>query len=57
MLRVAAKFKQPVLPGDDAVTLCAEVQQRRNICLGNVELSLGGRTVAEVRPMILVLPN
>jgi 3-hydroxymyristoyl/3-hydroxydecanoyl-(acyl carrier protein) dehydratase len=57
MLRVAAKFKHPVLPGDDKVALYAEVQQRRNICLGTVELSSRGRTVAEVRPMILVLPD
>lgn len=57
MIRVAAKFKHPVLPGDDTVTLFAKVQQRRNICLGEVELSSGGRTVAEVRPLIIVLPD
>ena len=55
MLRVEAKFKTPVLPQDGTVILRAVVQQRRNICLGRVELRVGERGVAEVRPMIMVL--
>jgi len=57
LLKVAAKFKSAVLPSDRLVILTVFVQRRKNICLGTVDLSAGGRSVAEIRPMIIVLPG
>ncbi len=57
MLRVSAKFKSPVLQGDGTITFRAEVHQRKNICLGTVEVNSGDRAVAEVRSMIMILPS
>ena len=56
MLRVAAKFKSPVLQGDGPITFRANVHQRKNICLGIIAVKSGERAVAEVRAMIIVLP-
>ena len=57
LLKIAAKFNSAVLPGNRLVTLRGYVQRRKNICLGTVDLSVEGRCVAEVRPMLIVLPD
>ena len=55
MMKVGAKFKSPVLPEDRVVALTAVVQQRKNICLGVVDLAVGERSIAQIKLMIIVL--
>jgi len=57
LLRVTAKFKNPALATDRIVTVEAIVQQRKTICLGTVDLTVLGRSVAEIKLMIIVLPS
>jgi 3-hydroxyacyl-[acyl-carrier-protein] dehydratase len=57
MLRVSAEFRNPVGPGDGLVRLTAVTQRRRNICRSTVQISVGARFIAEIKPMIMVLPG
>lgn len=57
MLRVTAKFKNPVTPGDGTVVIRTVVHRRKSVCIGEVLLEVNGHGVAEVRPMIMILSD
>ena len=57
LVKVSAKFESPVLPQDQTVTLAATVRQRRNICIGIVDLFVSQRAVARIRPMVIIVPH
>ena len=55
MVKVEAKFENPVLPQDTTVLVKTTVRQRKNLCAGEVELFVAERKVAVVSPMIIVI--
>ena len=57
LVRVKGEFEHPVLPDQGAVILSATVRQRKNVFLGNVEILVSGRKVAEVKPVVVVIPR
>ena len=48
LARVGASFKSAVRPEDGVLSFVGKIRQRRNICVGIVELFCGTRSVAEV---------
>jgi 3-hydroxymyristoyl/3-hydroxydecanoyl-(acyl carrier protein) dehydratase len=57
MVKVQATFENPVLPEDHVVILSGTVRQRKNICMGRVELTAGGKKVAEIHPVLIIVPE
>lgn len=57
LVKVTATFQSPVLPHNQTVTLKAKVRRRKNICIGEVKLSVKERQVAEITPIIVVIPE
>ena len=57
MVRVKAKFENPVLPEHKTVKVIASVRQRKNVFLGNVELFVSEQKAAEIKPVIIIIPN
>jgi len=55
MARVDAEYKSPVTPQDGVLTLVATIRQKRGICLGSVEMRVGDRVAATIRPVIAVV--
>jgi 3-hydroxymyristoyl/3-hydroxydecanoyl-(acyl carrier protein) dehydratase len=48
LARVKASFASGVRPGDGILSFVGKIRQRRNICVGSVELFCGERPVATV---------
>jgi 3-hydroxymyristoyl/3-hydroxydecanoyl-(acyl carrier protein) dehydratase len=48
LARVKASFASAVRPGDGILSFTGKIRQRRNICVGAVELFCGDRRVATV---------
>lgn len=48
LARVKSSFSSEVRPADGTLSILARLRRRRNICVGNVKLSVGPRQVAEV---------
>jgi 3-hydroxymyristoyl/3-hydroxydecanoyl-(acyl carrier protein) dehydratase len=57
LARVKAEFENPVLTHDQTVRLVGTVRQRRNIYLGSVGLYVRDRKVAQVNPMVVLIPR
>ena len=57
MANVSAEFSSPIVPTDLVVTFNARVRQRKNMCLGKVEITAAGRKTAAVQTMIVILPE
>jgi len=55
MARASAEFESPVLAEDRTVTLRGAVRRRRNMCFGTVEVQAGGRNVARIEAVIVVV--
>jgi 3-hydroxymyristoyl/3-hydroxydecanoyl-(acyl carrier protein) dehydratase len=55
--KVAAKFLAPVLPHHPTVSLVANVRHRNNVFAGLVELFVLQQKVAEVEPVVLIVPE
>ncbi len=55
LVKVSARFESPVLPQDQAVKLVATVRQRKNICVGIVDLFVAERKVAQVKPTVIIV--
>jgi hypothetical protein len=56
-VKVKARFENCVLPGDLVVRLIAKVRQRKRIFSGLVELFVSQRKVAEIQPMLIIVPE
>lgn len=54
LVRVAAEFRSPVYPQDRVLTYVAEIRNRRNLCIGRVEVSAAGRPVAAIEETLVV---
>jgi 3-hydroxymyristoyl/3-hydroxydecanoyl-(acyl carrier protein) dehydratase len=55
MARASAEFENALLPEDERVELRARVRRRRNMCFGTVEIQAGGRMLATVELVIVVV--
>lgn len=55
--KVAAKFLAPILPEHRTVTLIASVRHRRCVFAGVVEAFVLERKVAEIEPVVFVVPE
>jgi 3-hydroxymyristoyl/3-hydroxydecanoyl-(acyl carrier protein) dehydratase len=55
MARASAEFENPLLPEDKRVELRAQVRRRRNMCFGAVDIQAGGRMLATVELVIVVV--
>jgi 3-hydroxymyristoyl/3-hydroxydecanoyl-(acyl carrier protein) dehydratase len=56
LVRVNAKFEEPVLPQDQVVTLKAEVRRRKNVFIGSVKVSVKKRAIALIDLVLIVVP-
>jgi len=57
LAKVAAKFENPVLPGDETIRLEVSVRQRKNVFLGDVHLYVLDKKIAIVEPMVIIIPD
>jgi 3-hydroxymyristoyl/3-hydroxydecanoyl-(acyl carrier protein) dehydratase len=57
LTKVSAKFQSPVGPDDRVVRIEAKIRRRKFACFGAVELFVLNRKVAEVTPMVIILPD
>jgi 3-hydroxymyristoyl/3-hydroxydecanoyl-(acyl carrier protein) dehydratase len=57
MVKVEAKFESLVRPQDQVLTLKITVRLRKNICMGEVDLYVLERKIAEIKPVIMVIPH
>ena len=57
LVRVKGEFEHPILPNQGAVTFSATVRQRKNVFLNNVDILVSGQKVAEVKPVVVVIPR
>jgi 3-hydroxymyristoyl/3-hydroxydecanoyl-(acyl carrier protein) dehydratase len=57
LAKVAAKFENPVLPGDETIRLEVSVRRRKNVFLGDVHLFVLDKEIATVEPMVIIIPD
>jgi 3-hydroxymyristoyl/3-hydroxydecanoyl-(acyl carrier protein) dehydratase len=57
MVRVKAKFENPVLPEHNTVKLIGSVRLRKNVLLGSVDLFVSEQRAAEIKPVIIIIPS
>ena len=55
MAKANAEFESPVCAADKTVSLNGTVRRRRNMCFGTVNVTAGGRTVAKIEAVIVVV--
>lgn len=55
MAKASSEFESPVYAADKTVTLEGTVRRRRNMCFGTVNFAVGGRTVARIEVVIVVV--
>jgi 3-hydroxymyristoyl/3-hydroxydecanoyl-(acyl carrier protein) dehydratase len=56
MVTVKASFHNPILPEDRVIRFAARVRQRKNVLLGNVEVIVNEQKVAEIQPVLIIIP-
>jgi len=57
LARVSAEFEQPIRPQPGPVVFSAKIRHRRHICLGTVELTVGGVRAATVELALAIVPD
>jgi 3-hydroxymyristoyl/3-hydroxydecanoyl-(acyl carrier protein) dehydratase len=54
LVRTSAEFRDPLLPQDHQVLYSARVRRRRNVCIGQIEVTAAGRVIGEVRATLVI---
>lgn len=57
MVTVKAGFYSPILPEEKLIKFTARVRQRKNVLLGNVDVIVNDQKVAEIKPVIIIIPH
>lgn len=55
LVKVTARFESCVLPQDETLSLVAAVRRRKNAFCGVADLSVPGRSVAQIEPMVIII--
>jgi 3-hydroxymyristoyl/3-hydroxydecanoyl-(acyl carrier protein) dehydratase len=57
LVKIKARFETCVVPADHVIRLIGKVRQRKRIFSGVVELFVSQRKVAEIQPMLIIIPT
>jgi 3-hydroxymyristoyl/3-hydroxydecanoyl-(acyl carrier protein) dehydratase len=54
LVRVEAKFRSPVVPGDRVLTYIGTIKRKCNVCIGLVRVHSAGSEVAQIKGWLVV---
>jgi 3-hydroxymyristoyl/3-hydroxydecanoyl-(acyl carrier protein) dehydratase len=57
LVKVSAKFEQPVFPQDGTICFKTSARRRNNVFLGKVDIGVGERAIAVVEPVLIIVPH
>lgn len=57
LAKASAEFELPIRPQPEPVVFTGTIRLRRHICLGSVELTVGGRLAATVELALVIVPE